>query len=205
MNDAAQSGMQADALIESVLFAAGEPVPLGELAKAVGVGKAELRQTLAAMADGYSEPGADRGLRLVVDDRAAQLVTAPAAADTLGRFLQEELRGKLSKSALETLAIVAYRGPVTRPDIEQIRGVQSAGPLRTLAIRGLITDVGRKSEPGRPILYDVTLELYKHLGIGSREELPKLPEALETKVAAAAAAADDETAAETTAPQPVGE
>lgn len=197
--------MKTDALIESVLFAAGEPVPLGELAKAVGVGKAELRQTLADMADGYADSGADRGLRLVVDDRAAQLVTAPDAAETLGRFLQEELRGKLSKSALETLAIVAYRGPVTRPDIEQIRGVQSAGPLRTLAIRGLITDVGRKSEPGRPILYDVTLELYKHLGIGSREELPKLPEALETKLQSAAAAGEAETESKPAAPQPVGE
>lgn len=176
-------GTKTEALVESVLFAAGEPVVLGDLAKAVGVGKAELKKTLAAMAESY----ADRGLRLVVDDRAAQLVTDPAAAETLGRFLQEELRGKLSKSALETLSIIAYRGPVTRPDIEQIRGVQSSASVRTLAIRGLITDVGRKTEPGRPILYDVTLELYKHLGIGSREELPELPEAVQEKMARAEA------------------
>lgn len=190
--------IKSEALIESVLFAAGEPVQLGDLAKAVGVGKTDLKKTLTAMSEDYG----DRGLRLVVDDRAAQLVTDPAAADTLGRFLQEELRGKLSKSALEVLAIIAYRGPVTRPEIEQIRGVQSAQPVRTLAIRGLITDVGRKSEPGRPILYDVTLELYKHLGISSREELPELPEAAKEKLERAASEArqqTDETA------QPVGE
>lgn len=189
------SETKTEVLIESVLFAAGDPVALGDLAKAVGVGKAELKKTLAAMSESYT----DRGLRLVADDRSAQLVTDPAAAETLGRFLQEELRGKLSKSALETLSIVAYRGPVTRPDIEQIRGVQSAQPLRTLAIRGLITDVGRKSEPGRPILYDVTLELYKHLGIGSREELPELPEAATDKLARAEAETPSEE------PQPVGE
>lgn len=189
--------MKTESLIESVLFAAGEPVALGELATTVGVSRPELKKTLAEMAGNYS----DRGLRLAVDDRSAQLVTAPDAADTLGRFLQQELRGTLSKSALETLAIVAYRGPATRPDIEQIRGVQSAGPLRTLAIRGLVTDVGRKSEPGRPILYDVTLELYKHLGIGSREELPKLPDALEEKLKHAETA----DAAEVETPQPVGE
>lgn len=169
--------MNKSALIESVLFAAGEPVSLTELAKTVGLRKPELKQQLDELAGQY----VDRGLRLVVDDRNAQLVTAPESADTLGRFLQEELRGKLSRSALEVLAIVAYRGPVTRPDIERIRGVQSAQPLRTLAIRGLIADVGRKDEPGRPILYDPTLELYKHLGITRREELPEIPEPLRQK------------------------
>jgi segregation and condensation protein B len=186
---------KSEALIESVLFAAGEPVALGDLAKTVGVSKAELKRTLAAMTERYAAAEGGRGLRLVVDNRTAQLVTDPAAADTLGRFLQEELRGKLSKSALETLAIVAYRGPATRPDIERIRGVQSAQPLRTLAIRGLITDVGRKSEPGRPILYDVTLELYKHLGIGSRDELPEPPAELREKLESSEAAATETAAA----------
>jgi len=167
------------ALIESVLFAAGEPVTLADLAKTVGLKRPELKRELDELSGSY----ADRGLRLVVDDRTAQLVTAPESADTLGKFLQEELRGKLSRSALEVLAIVAYRGPVTRPDIERIRGVQSAQPLRTLAIRGLIVDVGRKDEPGRPILYEPTLELFKHLGITRREELPEVPESLAGKAA----------------------
>lgn len=178
--------MNQSALIESVLFAAGEPVSLTELAKTVGISKGELKKQLEEMTREYT----DRGLRLVVDERTVQLVTAPEAADTLGRFLQEELRGKLSRSALEVLAIVAYRGPVTRPEIERIRGVQSAQPLRTLAIRGLITDVGRKEEPGRPILYDVTLELYKHLGISRREELPAVPEHLSEKTDATRAPAE---------------
>lgn len=200
--NAPATNMNKEALIESVLFAAGEPVKLPDLAKAVDLNKSELKKALAAMTESYQ----GRGLRLAVDDRTAQLVTDPAAADTLGRFLQEELRGKLSKSALEVLAIIAYRGPVTRPDIEQIRGVQSAQPVRTLAIRGLITDVGRKSEPGRPILYDVTLELYKYLGIGSRDELPELPEAAKEKLERAEADARNAAADRTDdAAQPVGE
>jgi segregation and condensation protein B len=170
--------MNPTAAIESVLFAAGEPVPLTDLAKAVDLRRSELKQQLSAMQESYRS----RGLRLVIDERSAQLVTAPEAGDLLGRFLQQELRGKLSAGALETLAIVAYRGPVTRPEVESVRGVHSAQPLRTLAIRGLITDVGRKSEPGRPILYDVTLELFKHLGISSREELPAVPDELADKL-----------------------
>lgn len=161
-------------VIESVLFTAGEPVSLTELAGLVGVSKSELQSLLKDLQESYR----DRGVRVVFDSRSAQLVSAPEAGKYVARYVQSELRGKLSPSALETLAIVAYRGPITRPDIERIRGVNSAQSLRTLAVRGLISDVGRKREPGRPILYDSTLELLKHLGVSGKDELPKLPDDL---------------------------
>lgn len=162
------------AILESVLFAAGEPVALTELASLLDLPKTELRKVLEEVARNYR----GWGISLVYDQRVAQLVSTPESGPYVARYLQSELRGKLSASALETLAIVAYRGPATRPDIERIRGVQSAQSLRTLAIRGLVTEVGRKREPGRPILYDTTLELYKHLGIAGKDELPELPSEL---------------------------
>ena len=174
------SGLSAEQAVESVLFAAGGPVRFSDLASATGASRGELKTILAALRERYAE----RGIRLVVGEREAQFATAPEAADTVGRFLRQELRGRLSKGALETLAIVAYRGPVTRPEVESIRGVQSAAPVRTLAIRGLIAEVGRRQEPGRPILYDTTIELLKYLGLGSKDELPSVPEELESRIAA---------------------
>lgn len=175
--------MNPTAVIEGILLAAGTPVKLGELSRAAGLSKAE---TLAAIEGGQA--ATDRGVTIVSDGRTVQLVTAPAVSDEVARFTQAELRGSLSPSALETLAIIAYRGPVTRSEIEAVRGVQASGPLRTLLIRGLIEDVGRRQDPGRPILYDTSLELLKHLGISDKSELPAPPEATERKLAHAAAA-----------------
>lgn len=166
--------------VESILFAAGEPVKLSDLSALVGLPRAGVKELLAGIRESYE----DRGIRLVVDGQEAQLVTAPETEAVVGRFLKQELRGRLSKGALETLAIISYRGPVTRPEVESIRGVQSSAPLRTLAIRGLIGEVGRKQEPGRPILYDTTIGLLKHLGVGGKDELPKVPDELAERLAA---------------------
>lgn len=162
--------MTSEAIIEGILLAAGTPLRLTELARAAGLNKAE---TQAAI-ERYRQVK-DRGVTIVSDGRTVQLVTAPEVAPQVARFTQAELRGNLSPSALETLAIIAYRGPVTRVEIETVRGVQTSGPLRTLTIRGLIEEVGRRSEPGRPILYDTSVELLKHLGISDRSELPQPP------------------------------
>lgn len=170
--------MKPEYTIESVLFASGEPVALTELASLLKVSKPGLIRLLEQLRSDYAE----RGIRLVFDERNAQLVTAPEVAGQLAKFIQAELRGKLSPGALETLAIIAYRGAVTRPQIDAIRGVHSGQALRTLAVRGLITEVGRTTDPGRPILYDTTLEVYKQLGISGRSELPEVPEALRTKL-----------------------
>lgn len=171
--------MKAEAIIEGVLLAAGTPLKLTELAKAAELSKAE---TVSAI-EQYQR-NTDRGVTIVTDGRTAQLVTAPSVAPQVARFTQAELRGNLSPSALETLAIIAYRGPVTRVEIETVRGVQTSGPLRTLAIRGLIEEVGRRQDPGRPILYDTSVELLKHLGISDRSQLPQPPEETDQKLAA---------------------
>ena len=168
------------AQLESILFVAGEPVSLTELVQVLEVKKSDLTDGLRELAESLD----GRGLQLVFDEKEAQLVTDPEAASLVSRYRQSELRGSLSPAALETLAIVAYRGPVTRPVIEAIRGVQSSAPLRTLAIRGLIRETGRSHDIGRPILYETTVELLKHLGISSREELPLLPPEKEAKLRA---------------------
>lgn len=157
-------------LVESVLFASGEPLRLSELAQVTGLSLKEITEAVGEL----TKVSENRGIRVVHDDGLVQLVTAPEAAEAVACLHQRELRGGLSAAALETLAIIAYRGPVTRPVIEAIRGVQSSAPLRTLAIRGLTAEVGRADEVGRPILYATTLELLKELGISSRAELPLL-------------------------------
>lgn len=163
--------MKLAARLESILFAAGDPVSMNELTQVTGQAKPEVRAALAELDTACR----GRGVRIVRDDESAQLVTAPEAADDVARFRQSELRGSLSQAALETLAIIAYRGPVTRPAIEAIRGVQSSAPLRTLTVRGLIREAGRADDVGRPFLYETTLELLKHLGITNRDELPPVP------------------------------
>lgn len=176
--------MKPAGIVESILFAAGHPVSRADLSSAAGLEKGQLDSVLkeleARLASG--------GLRLVADKRTVQLVTAPEAATHVARYVQAERRGTLSRSALETLAIIAYRGPVTRPEIEAIRGVSSDGPVRTLSIRGLVREVGHKPGPGRPILYDTTLELLKHLGVRSKSDLPPLPEPIQQKLEAKAEA-----------------
>lgn len=175
--------MKPEAVIEGILLAAGTPIKLTELARAAELSKAD---TAAAIERYQGQSG--RGVTIVSDGRTAQLVTAPEIAGQVARFTQAELRGSLSPSALETLAIIAYRGPVTRTEIEAVRGVQTSGPLRTLSIRGLIEDVGRRHDPGRPILYDTSLELLKHLGITDKSELPPPPAATDQKLAPTATA-----------------
>jgi len=107
-----------------------------------------------------------------------QLVTAPEAASYVERFLGLEARTRLSRAALEALAIIAYRQPITRPEIEAIRGVSSDSVLRTLLRVGLIEEVGRASTVGRPILYGTTFEFLQHFGLRSLHELPDLEESL---------------------------
>jgi segregation and condensation protein B len=102
------------------------------------------------------------------------MVTAPEATDHVRRFLGLELSGRLSPAALETLAIVAYRQPVTRAEIENIRGVNSDSVLRTLINRGLIEEQGRLEQVGRPIVYGTTFEFLQQFGLSSTDELPPL-------------------------------
>ncbi len=155
-------------IIESILLVAEKPVTAKELATCCGAMLADVQKTLAELITEYQ----DRGIKILRKGDYYSLVTDPASGEAVARFLNEELRHDLSAAALETLSIITYRQPVTRTDIEEIRGVASDQLLRNLLIRGLIQEVGRKESPGRPILYGTTMEFLQYFGLNDESELP---------------------------------
>ena len=158
------------ARVESLLFVADGPVSVGRLAEALEVPPGRIERALEDLTAAYD----GRGLRLQRVGGRIQLVTAPEAASFVERFLGLEASTRLSQAALETLAIIAYRQPITRPEIDIIRGVNSDSVLRTLLSVGLIEDVGRALTVGRPILYSTTFEFLQHFGLSGLDELPPL-------------------------------
>lgn len=158
-----------EASLEALLFVAGGPVSVQQLAAALERGPKEIEQSLRNLISGYSDK---RGLTLQWHNGKIQLTTAPHLADQVEKFLGLEATARLSRAALETLSIVAYRQPVTRPAIDAIRGVSSDGVLKSLLSKGLIQEAGRAEGPGRPILYETTAEFLQHFGLSSIEELP---------------------------------
>ena len=162
------------AALGALLFAAPEPVPLPLLAQQLGCTPDETRAAAAALAGRLDEVG----LLLQGVDEALQLASAPRFARLLQRFLGLERSVRLSQAALETLAIIAYRQPVTRLGIEAVRGVDSTGVLQTLLARGLVEPVGRLAAVGSPVLYGTAPEFLRFFGLTSLAELPPLPEEL---------------------------
>ena len=162
-------------VLEAVLFTAPEPLALDALRKGLGVQTARLEAGLARLASDLQAGG--RGLRLLCHENTVQLVTAPEMAPELERFFGYQATQRLSPAALETLAIIAYRQPVTRPQIEAIRGVDSSGVLNTVLGRGLVAEVGRLETAGHPILYGTTPAFLRHFGLYSLAELPPLADA----------------------------
>jgi len=160
------------ALLESVLFVASGPVSIHRLSNALETTPAVVKNLLDSLESEYIT----RGLRLQWTGNDVQLTTAPESSDVIERFLGLELTTRLSQAALEVLAIVAYMQPITRPQIDQIRGVNSDASLRTLLSKGLIEEVGRMETPGRPILYGSTPEFLQHFGLTTVAELPELEE-----------------------------
>lgn len=158
--------------IEALLFVAPGPVTNTQLAAALEITPRAVDTALAALEASYATAG--RALRLQRLHGRVQLTTAPEIGGLVERFLGLETTSRLSQAALEVLAIVAYRRPVTRPQVDAIRGVNSDGPLKSLLTKGLLQEVGRSSSPGRPILYSITPEFLQHFGLGSLEELPPL-------------------------------
>jgi segregation and condensation protein B len=162
------------AILESLLFAAGEPVSLNRLAAVVdSVPKEEIRNALAALGSQYAQGG--RGLTVEEVAGGYQLRTRKEFAPQIRKLLAGK-PPRLSRSLLETLAIVAYRQPVTRPEIEQVRGVDCGGVLETLLERRLIKIGGRKEAPGRPMLYETTSEFLEVFGLKDLDSLPDLKE-----------------------------
>jgi len=160
------------ARVESLLFVADEPVSAGRLASVLEVSEAEIEAALEQLEHECQA----RGVRLQRKGDRVQMVSAPEAASYIERFLGLELTTRLSPAALEVLAIVAYRQPITRAQIEAIRGVSCDAVLRTLVSRGLLEEVGRLEQAGRPILYATTFQFLQYLGLRSLEELPPLGE-----------------------------
>jgi segregation and condensation protein B len=158
--------------LEAVLFVAHEPLSLERLAAALDCDKVDLPPLLASIQGDLAE----RGWRLSMLANHYQLITAPEADGAVRRYLQTESRAELSKAALESLAIIAYRGPLTRSQLEDLRGVSSETMLRNLLQRGLIQEAGAAAESGRPMRYQVSQAFLRHFGLESLDHLPPLPD-----------------------------
>lgn len=158
------------ARIEALLFVAPGSVEVGPLAAALEASSRDVEKALEALERMYR----GRGLALQRNRYGLQLTTAPSRSEDVERFLELESTNRLTKAALEVLAVVAYQQPVTRPYIDSIRGVNSDSALRTLMRYGLVEEVGRTDAPGRPILYATTPEFLQYFGLSTMDELPPL-------------------------------
>jgi segregation and condensation protein B len=158
--------------LEALLFISDEPVTSAVLAQALGADRAAVDGLCEELARGYEERGSGITLRSVAG--GWRLTTHPEAAPVVEQFVLASRHMRLTKAALETLSIVAYKQPVTRHQISGIRGVSSEGVLRALVDRGLVAEVGREETPGRPVLYGTTPEFLERLGLPSLSALPPL-------------------------------
>jgi segregation and condensation protein B len=156
--------------LEAMLFVAAEPVTTAQMAAALDVSNSVVERGLNELDASLTS----RGLRLQRHAGRVQLTTAPELAELIERFLGLEATSHLSRAALETLAIIAYQQPVTRPQIDSIRGVNSDSMMKSLLNKGLILESGRADGPGRPILYSTTPEFLQHFGLNSILEMPPL-------------------------------
>lgn len=157
-------------IIEGLLFVASEPVAINHLTSTLECSADEVEAALEQL----KADSQNRGIRLQRQGNKVQLVSAPELTDYIERFLGLTFTGTLSTPAMETLAIVAYRGPITRPQIEAIRGVNSDGVLRTLISKGLVEEVGRLETVGHPALFATTFEFLRYFGVESMDDLPEL-------------------------------
>lgn len=161
-------------IIEAILFVAGEPVAIADLAAALGVGEMEVMRGVEEL-----ERTLDldrRGIALKRYGDHLRLETRPEYAPYVERMLQPVQRQTLSQTAMETLAVIAYRQPATKGEVEQVRGVKCDYSIQSLLQKGLIQEVGRKEALGRPILYGTTDRFLEHFGISDIRELPPLPD-----------------------------
>lgn len=159
------------AAVEALLFVADGPVRLGTLARVLEVSEAEARRAVEALSRACARP--DRGVEVVEVAGGFALATKPELAPLLEAAGRARPAVALSRAALETLAVIAYRQPITRPEIDAIRGVNSDSAVRTLLDRGLVRELGRKNAVGRPILYGTTEVFLQAFGLKSLDDLPE--------------------------------
>jgi segregation and condensation protein B len=158
------------AVVEAVLFVADAPLEVGALARIIAAPKADIDKALNALA----EQCRDRGVRLQRTGDLVQLVSASHTAAYVERFLGLE-HPPLTNASIETLAIIAYRQPLTRAGIESVRGVDCDGPIRTLMARGLVEEIGRAPVVGRPVLFGTTVRFLEYFGLEKPDDMPPLP------------------------------
>ncbi len=158
------------AKIEALLFVSSGLVSIYQLSKALEITESEVESYLSDLETHYKMDG--HGLRLMRVKTRVQLTTAPAFSKTVETFLGLEITSTLSQAALEALAIVAYKQPITRPEVDVIRGVNSDSVMRTLLSKGLIEELGRADTPGRPIYYGTSSEFLQFFGLETIEALP---------------------------------
>lgn len=166
-------------ILESLLFAAGdEGLSLKQIAAVLDVEEVKANEIVAELQMEY-EKADNRGITIVQLAGVFQLATKKEHADYLKKLVESPGAGHLSQAALETLAILAYKQPITRVEIEEIRGVKTERPLHTLSSRALIKEVGRAEGTGRAILYGTTKEFLDYFGLKNIKELPPLPEKID--------------------------
>lgn len=163
-----------ESAVEGILFASGDPMPAGRIAQVLGVETDDVLDCAKVLSDSYAFER--RGIRLVRMEDSLQLCSAPELSDYIVRALEQRKPPRLSQSALEVLAIVAYYQPVTRAYIDQMRGVDSAYTVGVLLDRGLIEPCGKLNVPGRPTVYRTGELFLRTMGVQSVEELPQLPD-----------------------------
>jgi segregation and condensation protein B len=164
--------VDAERILEAVLFLADEPMTSASLAQVIERPRAEVEGILAELAGSYDRRGSGLIVRRVAG--GWRLFTHPDVAAYVERFVLSSRHSRLTKAALETLAIVAYKQPVTRHQVSSIRGVNSEGVIRALVDRGLVREVGRDEGPGRAVLYGTTPEFLERLGVASLADLPPI-------------------------------
>ena len=156
--------------VEAVLFVADGPVSIDALSGALQCEREQAEEAVKALVQSTAE----RGVRVVRSGDNVQMVTSPQVTEVIERFLGTDLSSKLSPAALETLAIIAYRQPVTRTDVEAVRGVNSSGVIRTLIAKELIEVQGRLEQVGRPEVLGTTFQFMQYFGISTLDELPDI-------------------------------
>ena len=161
-------------VIEAILFVAGEPVKIGELATALGIDEKEAVQAVDTLIRHFEDE--KRGITVKRYGDHLRLETRAEYAPYVERMLQPIQRQSLSQTVMETLAVIAYRQPTTKGEVEQVRGVKCDYSVQSLLNKGLIKEVGRKEALGRPILYATTDKFLEHFGISDLRELPPLPD-----------------------------
>ena len=160
--------------LEALLFAAGEPVPVSNMGKVLGLSEGECRRLAESLARIYEEE--ERGMQIIRLEKAYQMTTRPMYYDDIKVLYQSSQKVRLTETQLETLAIIAYKQPVTKQEIDDIRGVKSDNVVNRLMEFGLVEEAGRLKAPGRPALFKTTDEFLRSFGLASIKDMPGLPE-----------------------------